>query len=323
MLARGRCAYTLIDASAVPQRKRQAFVGISVSRWAPFADPASHVEWIGDRAMVWAWSRTALLEEDGSKLHAAPWRVLPESLLRGQPLASGEVLVAMDHGVEARVWRDHALVASQWWDTTPGLEDWNAFRRGAGLAPASGLPVVEAPGLAGAPWTRPRSRAIGDMAQEYRRHLAAAAVGIAAAAICLPLASAIKLRAATYQLEREIAGQDVRLKRILDARDSTARDVEAIGRLLALRPAAGQVRLLAAVVGLVPAGAGELLEWRMPDADNLEVTLRMANPDPAGLVRSWEASELFDEVGVELGPNPQEVRIRAHIVRPVAAGTSK
>ena len=298
-------------------------MGIAVQRWAPFPDPASHVEWAGDRAMVWAWSRSGLLEDASGRLHPAPWRVVPESLLRGEPRAGGESLVAMAHGVEARVWRDQQLVASQWWDHAPSLDEWNGFRRGAGLAPAAAAPPLETPPLASTSWTRRRSRAIGDVAQEYRRHLAALVVGIAAAAVVLPLAATLKLGVATLQLQREIDGQGVRLQRILDARDATARDAEAIGRLLQLRPAAGQIRLLAAVSALVPAGAGELLEWRMPDASSLEVTLRMASPDPASLARAWEASELFDEATVELGPNPQEVRISARIVRPAAAGSGR
>lgn len=323
MLARGLCAYNILDAAAVPPRKRKGFVAISMARWSPFPDPDSHVEWVGDRAMVWSWSRSALLEDGGGERRAAPWRVVPESLLRGEPQSEGEVLVAMHKGVEARVWRDHVLAASQWWDQAPDLETWNGFRRGAGLAPALATPIVEERPLSDAPWSRRSSRAIGDVAQEYRKHLSALAVGIAAFAISLPLAAAIKLTVATYQIDREIAGQDARLKRILDARDAAARDVDEINRLLALRPAAGQVRLLAAVTGLVPAGAGEMLEWRMPDASNVEVILKMASPDPAGLVRAWEASELFDEVTVELGPSPQEVRIKAHIVRLAAAGSGK
>lgn len=323
MLARSRLVYTVIDAAAVPQRKRRGFVDISMTRSAPFPDPEWHAEWSGDRAMVWAWSRSRLLEDENGERRAVPWRVVPESLLRGEPQVDQEVLVAMDRGVEARVWRDNVMVASQWWEHAPELAEWNRFRRGAGLAPAVATPLVESPPLAAQPWSRRRSRAIGDVAQEYRKHLAALVVGIALAAICVPLAAAIKLRIATYQVDREIAGQDARLKRILDARDATARDLDEISRLLALRPPAGQVRLLAAVTALVPAGTGELLEWRMPDATNLEVTLKMASPDPAGLVRAWEASELFDEVSVELGPNPQEVSIKAHIVRSADAGLVK
>ena len=310
--------YNVIDASAIPPRKRRGFVELSMARLAPFADPDSHVEWADDRAMVWSWSRAALLDNGSGERLQAPWRVLPESLLRGEPQADGERLVAMDRGVEGRVWRDSALQASHWWESAPDLSAWNAFRRGAGLGPATAVPLLEHAALAAAPWSRRRARALGDVAQEYRKHALAVALGLAAVALCLPLAAAIKLRAATYGVDREIAGQDAKLKKILDARDAMARDVDDINRLLALRPPAGQVRLLAEVSGLVPAGAGEMLEWRMPDASTLEVTLRMASPDPASLVAAWEASPLFDQVGVELGPNPQEVRIKAHIVRPAA-----
>ncbi len=311
----------MLDAAAIPLRKRRGFVEISLARWAPFPDADFHVEWAGDRAMVWSWSKSAIRDAGGGLEQLAnPRRVLPESLFRGAPLPNDEVLVAMDRGVEARVWRNYVLVSSEWWEDAPGLQEWNRFRRGTGLAPASEPGLVEQPVLAETPWIGKRARAVGDIALEYRKHLMAFAVGIAVAALAVPLAASVKLWAATHAVDREITNQDAGLKRILDARDAAGRDIDALNRLLALRPPAGQTRLMATVAGLVPEGAGEVLEWRMPDASTLEVSLRMANPNPATLARSWEASELFDTVNVELGPSPEEVRLKARIVRPSQAG---
>ena len=115
VLARGFCAYTVLDGAAVPARKRRGFVDMAVARWSPFPDPQSHVEWIGDRAMVWAWSRAQVLAAaDGTTL-PPPRRILPESLFRGQVQPGGEELVVLDEGVEARAWRDGVMVASRWW----------------------------------------------------------------------------------------------------------------------------------------------------------------------------------------------------------------
>ena len=58
VLARGLCAYTTLDGAAVPARKRRGYVQMAVARWAPFPDAESWVEWVGDRAMVWAWSKS-------------------------------------------------------------------------------------------------------------------------------------------------------------------------------------------------------------------------------------------------------------------------
>ena len=143
ILARGLCAYTTLDGAAVPSRKRQNYAQMAIARWAPFPDAQSLVEWVGDRAMVWAWSKSQVLSAgvDDAPL-PVPRRIVPESLYRGGPQADGQELVAMDQGYEGRVWQQGFLAAARWWPELPGLEDWNQFRRGVGLQPASaaGLP---------------------------------------------------------------------------------------------------------------------------------------------------------------------------------------
>lgn len=322
MLARGLCAYTVLDATSVPERKRRSFVATSTARWVPFPDFEAHAEWAGDQAMLWAWSRSALKDTGPDpELLVSPRRIWPESLFRGAPLAEGEVLVAMDHGIEGRIWRGYVLVASEWWELPPSFEEWNRFRRGAGLAPAGHMPLIETPAIAEHPWSGKRSRAVADMAVQYRKHLVAVVVGLTAAALFIPLVATVKLWVATSQVEREIENQDGGLRRILDAREAAGRDLDAINGLLALRPPAPQLRLMSAVAQLIPAGSGQILEWRMSDATNLEVDVKMAQPDPAALARAWEASELFDSVNVELGRSQDEVRIKARIVRPAPART--
>ena len=90
VLARGFCAYTVLDGSAVPARKRPGYAKMAISRFSPFPDTDSHVEWVGDRAMVWAWSRGQATTVDGEAV-PAPRRMLPESLFRGQQIGRAHV----------------------------------------------------------------------------------------------------------------------------------------------------------------------------------------------------------------------------------------
>lgn len=304
-----------LDAKAIPPRQRPGYVSVAVSRWVPFEDGQHHVEWAGDRAMVWAWSRGALAGDEETAIRSAPRRVWPETLFRGQPQADGEALVPMHTGVEGRIWRDHALVASEWWPVRPDLAQWNRFRRGAGLAPAAVLPVPADAPLAAVPWSRRRNATgVGDIATRYRAHAFAAALAVAVALLAAPAVSALKYWMAGQRVEREMTRLDAGASRVLDAREAAIRDVGRIHDLLSLRPPAGQIELLAATASLLPQGESEILEWRMPEADTLEVDVRLSQPDPAAVARAWEASPLFEQVTVELGQSPETVRIRARIV---------
>ena len=313
MVARRLCAYTAIDAAAVPAPRRRAFVETALARWTPFADSVRHVEWAGDRAMVWAWSEARVLEVEGTRL-PRPRRILPEPLLRGGALHEGAALVAMDEGVEGRVWVTDMLIASTWWPTAPALGEWNLFLRGAGQPAQSRVPMVEPAPLSDQPWSRPQRRGLGESVLRHRTAWRAAVVGIAALLVAGPLASAARLHLQAVQVERRIAGQGEGLQRILAAREGAERDAAAIDALVELRPPASQIQLLATVVQVMPAGSWELLEWRMPDPGRLEVDIRMSNPDPQALVSAWEKSGLFNDVSAELARASDEIGVRARIV---------
>lgn len=316
VLARGLCAYTVLDAAAIPLAKRRGYADMAVKRWSPFADPGFHVEWAGPRAMVWAWSTGRIMAFAEDQPVALPRRMVPESLLRGQARVDGAEVIGLDEGVEGRIWRDHALVASMWWPQVPELEQWNLFIRGAGLPTVEAVPGVIGGGLNDSAWSRPASGAWSDVASRHRATLMAAGLGLALAAMMVPLAGSLRLLAEIAQTERAIASQDDSLQQILTARESAERDASEIEALLELRPPAGQLQLLATVIGVMPAGNWQLLEWRMPDANTLEIDLRMPRPDPRALVGAWEASGQFRDVSAELGRAPDEIGIRAGIVRP-------
>jgi hypothetical protein len=317
VLARQLCAYTTLDGAGVPAGKRRGYTAMAVRRWSPFADPQFHVEWVGQRAMVWAWSASRVLDFDSVGRVASPRRLLPESLYRGEPLAEGEQLLALDQGFEGRIWRDQLLVACHWWPEVPDQGEWSLFRRGAGLAPESLLPDVAAPLLAEAPWSGPRARGLGDVATRHKPMLLAAGLGLAIAVLMVPFAACLHLLIATAAIERQIASQDTSLQKILDARENAERDAAAVDKLLALRPPAPQVTLLANSILLMPRSDWQLLEWRMPDPGTLELDIRMPNPDPRAIVQAWEASGHFTDVTAELGRKPDELTIKAKVLRVV------
>jgi len=222
--------------------------------------------------------------------------------------------VAMDEGVEGRVWSTDILVASTWWPGVPAIGDWNLFLRGAGQPAQSRVPAVEVAHLAEQPWSRPQRRGLGESVLRHRTAWRAAAIGVAALLVAGPLASAARLHLKAAQVERQIAGQGEGLQRILAAREAAERDAAAIDVLVDLRPPASQIQLLATVLQVMPPGNWELLEWRMPDAARLEVDIRMPNPDPQALVAAWEKSGLFDDVSAELARASDEIGVRARIV---------
>lgn len=311
VISRQFCAFTAIDAAAVPLPSRKGYLSTVVRRWSPFPETGFHAEWAGARVMVWAWSTPQVLHLAGGPV-PMPRRLLPESLFRGGPAAGGAQLLAMDEGVEGRVWRDGAMVASEWWPALPDLAEWNAFRRGAGLPADTGVPEPEVAGLAPTAWTRQRSEALNDIALRHRKTLQALAVGLAVLLLAAPLAASVRLLVKTALLERVIEEEAAGVGGILQARESAERDLAAAENLLALRPPARQLQLLSTVLAATPDGA-RLLEWRMPDPQTLEVVLQARNADPAGLVRAWEGTGLFSDVSVELGRAGEEVTIRAKI----------
>ncbi|GAB6195019.1 hypothetical protein PAGU2595_003180 [Lysobacter xanthus] len=311
MVARGWCAYTVLDGGGVPPARRKAFALGQARRWVPFSDPAFHVEWIGDRAMVWAWSLAAVLAPARDADERAPRRMLPESLYRGSALATGAELVAMDEGVEARAWRDGVLLASTWWPAAPDLVVWNGFRRGAGLPATHEVPTPQAAPLDDAGWARRAAGGSVDFGR-YRTTLVPVALGLAVAVLCAPVGSTLRILAERARIDRAIARQDALVHDIRVAREAAERDSAVAGQLLALRPPAGQVRLLSALVQGLPAG-WKLLEWRMPDPSSLEAVVQIPSGDPRALVRTLEGSPALEAVSVNIGQRPDEMVIKATV----------
>lgn len=312
VLARGLCAYTVIEAGAVPPARRKAYALGAARRWAPFVDPAFHVVWAGDVAMVWGWSSALALAPvaDGER---APRRVLPESLFVGAPKEAGCELVQLDHGLEGRAWQAGVMRASAWWPAPPSAADWNVFLRGAGFPAVAAPPEPVQAAFERSAWS---ARAEGRQALDLGRHRALAMPVVAAvllAAIGFPLGSALRLLVDGAGLERAIAKQEGLVAEILAARESAETDAAAIDALLELRPRVGQIRAFSELLKALPGGGWQVLEWRLPEPARLEAVIRSASPDPRAMVRSLEGSPAFDSVTVEIGGRPDEVILKARL----------
>ncbi len=271
---------------------------------------------MGDRAMVWAWSRDQILSSgpDAEPL-VAPRRALPESLYRGQPQREGEELIVMDAGCEGRVWRAGVLAATRWWPQTPMLADWNEFRRGAGVKSELGVPEPLSYELAERPWSAPQLSGFGEMVGQQRRLLLVLVSGLSAAAIGAMLVACIALKVSIWQVDQDIQARAKSLEKIIIARDQALGAQASIAKTLGLRPPAGQVQLLAKV-GKVMRGQWQMLEWKMPDADHVELTAVMPSADPSAIVTAWEGSGQFSEVTAEMGAQRNQVVVKALVLRP-------
>ncbi len=315
LLSRKMCAFTAISAGSIPRSKRKDFVRTALSRWAPFPDSAHHVEWMGDWALAWAWSSSQLSAVAASSDRVVPKRIVPESIYRGNVETNAVALVEVSEGFEGRVWKGTVLRASQWWPATPSESEWNLFLRGAGRSVAAGGPPVTSGPLAESPWTRRSAPAFEDLVSRHRTVAIGVAIVLATFVLVLPLGSGLRLMLQTSAVARTIAQQDEGLQEIIQAREAAERDEAEIQGLLALRPPASQIELLAAVVTMMPGKDWTLLEWRMPDRETLEVDLRGNSLDPSKLVQAWESSGRFNEVTAQLGRKADEVTMRAKITR--------
>lgn len=314
IVARELCLFLEVDAGRIPEKKRQAFVEMSVRRAAPFPDPGFGVAWNGNHASVWYWSQARLLDLLGGQW---PRRIkcVPEALHAGEPAEDAQQLLALGTGFEGRVWRQHRLVASRWWGAQPSLSEWQAFQRGAGLPPGP-LPEPEAAPLSSRPWngnTRSRQLPLAGLDQHLAR------IGLAAAGVFIVVLGAelgCMLRAGIDIYSARTAAQtlDEPLARILAAREHADALAAEIQELAPLRAPPPPTALLAEAARAMRGKDWQLKSWQQPVPDRVEVVLGMSRPDPEFLVSAWEASPLFRDVSTELSRQQNEITVRARVV---------
>ncbi len=127
VLGRQFCVHFVLDASGVPGHRVSGFVGLQVTRLAPFAHYAGIFVRQGAKIHVWVWSQEMVsalqLKLGAGKAH---WRVLPESLW-GEVPTRGTVVQTCAAGVEALRFEGGHLQDAMWWPEMPGEPILKAF----------------------------------------------------------------------------------------------------------------------------------------------------------------------------------------------------
>lgn len=312
LVGRELCLYALIDCTSVPAGKRHSFVEIAVRRLAPFADPECHVVWTQHAAMAWIWSRAAMTpEEDGALLRGENDLLFPESVYLGVPENEGVFLLSDSNGYEGRIWREQQLTASTWWPEIPTFEQWATFCRSAGFAVPTDVPEPAPHRLADQPWADHRRRSTLALVQRYQRPAALAAAFALAALFAWQAGGLARLAFARLSVAKETRALNDRLSNILNARERAESDAAQDMQLLDLRPATGQVQVMARVAKLLQNSQGQILEWSAPERNTIAVTLRVQNPNPEQLVKALETSGQFTEVSADTGAGQNEIVLKA------------
>lgn len=323
VVGRGLCLFVRVDASKAPDKERRNVAALAVRRAAPFADPDFGVAWDADgQGAAWYWSRARVQELLAARgVQARRTEFVPEALYAGGNAPDdGIELLGLHEGVEARAWRDGRLVADRWWPAAPAAADWQAFLRAAGIAGADAatLPPVQPAPVARQPWSR-RGRSNMSLTglSGLERHLPRAGLGLGLLLVLVAsvqLGSILRSQLDTMRARQAADALDEPLKRILAARESSDRDLAAIGQVLALQPAHGSLVLMAEARRLLPKRDWQVRQWNQPTPERIEVTLAMPNADPQALVATWEESPMFTDVTTELLARSGEVVVRANVV---------
>lgn len=324
MVARELCLFTRVDASKASSRDRRHLVELAVKRAAPFPDPDFAVAWEADgQGAVWYWSRSRIHElvaARGGSPASPQLSYVPEALyvLGNDGSQDGLELLQLQDGCCGRSWRGGRLLADRWWPQAPSLEEWQAFSRANGVL---GLPqavpeAVPAPVRASA-WSSASRRppSLGNLAS-FDAYLSRAALGCALAAglvASFQIGSIGRSCLDAWRAERAAQSLDAPLKRILAAREAADRNLAAIQRLLALRPAPASSLLLGEATRLLPGRNWSIRRWSQPTPARVEVTVALPSADPSALVTTWEASPLFANVTTDVLGRNGEVTIRADI----------
>lgn len=313
IVARELCLFVEVDAGKIPDKKRQAFVDMSVRRLAPFPDPGLGIAWNGSHASVWYWSQSRLLDLLGGQW---PRRIkcVPEALYTGAPEEDAQQLLALENGFEGRIWRQHRLVASRWWSAGPSASDWQAFLRGAGMSTAAPPEAVPAP-LGIRQWSgtaRATPLPLAGLDQHMPR------IGLALGAVLvivlgIELGNMLRAGIDIFRSRQAAQSLDEPLARILAARERADAMAADIQELVPLRGHPPQTLLMAEAARTMQGKDWQLKTWQQPVPGRIEVVLSMAQPDPEFLVTAWEASPLFRDVSTELSRQQNEITIRANV----------
>lgn len=205
VVARSLCRLRWFRLGTLKAHERLDALRLQALAWLPFEDSAHALALLGDTGLVICWDRRAAhqaLETAGQDASRVLWQ--PEPLFCK---AGGDDvrLVQGADGVEAQVWAQGHLLASQWWPTSPDALAWTRFLHGAGLPPQD-LPELETPPLITRAWAPVMDiQTPAGQGSTERRVVMACALALA---FCLGLAGRqwLGLRQAEQALEQRFVG---------------------------------------------------------------------------------------------------------------------
>ena len=266
VVPRGECQYRRHDFSALPARQRQAAAALHVKRYFPTVDSLARIGWLGGIAHFWIW------EKPLPAVIRSRQKWLPESALRRPLLPNGLHLLKCENGVEGQAWRDGNLLASQWWASTPEVDEWHRFLRSAGFAVDQGpvVPSIQLLPLLPYPWPQMQPTRTGQLANaEFVIWLSTLALLAAAAGWqASSLQEWKKLRDAQAI---ELAAMRAQSGPILEARERAEEALAQLQDLESMLQGVSDYDLIADVVRPLPAGT-RLLNYTR-EASKLQVTV--------------------------------------------------
>lgn len=318
VVPRSRCAYALIDTRGVPPKRRAGFIELAVRRLVPFSPVQFHAVMRGDLAMVWSWPAQVLSAPTTDGLAWAQGdRALPEAVLRGEPIADGVELVALERGVDARVWRNGALVASQWWGDLPDALSWQRFLRGAGWPGDSALPEPSSSAWRDSPWSIAKPALFdGAGLQAARAPLLAAAAALLAFWLAWPLGEGLRHALGASSTESKIEALSSSLGEVLWSRDQAQRSALAVQDLLSLRAPSSQLALIALLQERFGSQGYRAVEWDMQQGRRLRLVMLAPGADAQTVVQTLRDTGRFDDVRIEPGTVANQLVVNATLRNP-------
>jgi hypothetical protein len=197
-LARSLCAYQFFDPGAARGAAAWSAARLHARAAAPFIEAGSRVEKSGPGFSIWWWDQARVAPMLAERFADRRPSVAPETFT--PPPGDGWRVLRLTEGVEAQLWRNGALKASNWRRGAFDVASWDAFVR---VQPERGDAPAEPPvPVAGFRAPFPRGAAGGGVnGEQLLRAAPAAVVVLLLTATAFWLGQGLKLRSEGRALE--------------------------------------------------------------------------------------------------------------------------
>lgn len=316
LIGRDLCHYACIDLGNVQKSKRIQALSQKIKLLSSWGDPAFAVAWQGAVAQVWFWSVSEVdsvlktgNQDPGLFLYKPEF--LSEVMFWEKANQDGLYLYKANCGVDAQLWKQGLLIASQWFPSAPALTQLQRFARAHGIGYlVTELPILQ-PGFSEKPWDGVVSSLL-DHLFDRRSQVLIYAGAFSLLAASLQLTSVARWYSEVGALQQQTDELSRSAEPLLTARSNARnaqQNAEKISKLFSLpEPLAIQQSVQQAF----PANlAVDLQTWER-NVDQIDMVVKGEISDTLGVVRSFEQAG-FDNVRVEPLPESKHYRIRLRI----------